>query len=198
MPHSSSINNKLNKGFTLIEVIVGIVVFSISLSIILQLIIPTEKNSADQIHQIKAAQLGQALLDDIMSRSFDENSNRAGGLLRCDEDWNLNGTIEVNEGCTDIGLDDGETIGMRSQFDDVDDFNGYTSKVDSIEQGLAEGYNSFTLDVVVNYLIDSSTNLTELYFDNTLENRRLAKRITVTVTTPLGTAIAFTTYKANF
>lgn len=181
-------NNKFSTGFTLIEVIIGIVVFAISLSIIIQLILPTERNSADQIHQIKAAQLGQALLDDIMSRSFDENSDRAGGAIRCDSAGNI--------ACSNIlGPDAGEN--RRSQYDDVDDFNGYTAAIDSIDTGLARGYNSFNILVNV-VLLNDSELVDELNLTNALAGNQLAKRITVTVTTPLGTAIAFTAYKTNF
>lgn len=186
MRFNSSMNNK--KGFTLIEVIIGIVVFAISLSIIMQLILPAERNSADQIHQIKAAQLGQALLDDIMSRSFDENSDRAGGAIRCDSTGNA--------ACSNaLGPDVGETT--RSQFDDVDDFDGYINKIDSINNNLANGYSSF--EILVNVvLLDDSALINELGLSNSIANVQLAKRITVTVTTPLGTAIAFTAYKTNF
>ncbi len=58
---------------------------SISLSIVSILIAPTEQKSADQILQVKAAELGQSLLNDISSRAFDEKSDMVGGLLRCDE-----------------------------------------------------------------------------------------------------------------
>lgn len=188
--------NSMSKknGFTLIELIIGIVVFAISLSIILQLILPTERNSADQIHQIKAAQLGQALLDDIMSRSFDENSNRAGGILRCNEDWDRSGAIDANEQCSSINATTGVVNqteldeNTRIDFDDVDDFHGYNNSVDSLTQNLAQGYNDFTINVQV---------LGNRGGDIGLANS-LAKRITVTITTPLNTEIAFTAYKTNF
>ena len=171
-----------NRGFTLIEMIIGIVVFSLSLSIILSLIGPAEENSADQIHQIKASELAQSLIDDIMSRSFDENSDRAGGLIRCDD--NQNGTADI--ACTSVmGPDAGEDT--RSDFDDVDDFHNYSEKIDSTDDPLDGGYASFEILVTVQY-DGVKVRLAQ----------RLAKRISVTVTTPLGTAIEFTVYKANF
>ena len=102
----------LSKGFTLIETIVGIVVLSISFSIITTLIYPAVEQSADQLHQIRAAELGQSLLNEITGHAFDENSDHAGGEYRCHE----NGII-----CsTDMKSETGEN---RLLFDDVDDYN---------------------------------------------------------------------------
>lgn len=177
-------------GFTLIEIIIGIVVFAISLAVIIPYLAPAEENSADQIHQIKAAQLAQALMDDIMSRAFDENSDMAGGLLRCDEDQNDSGSVEADERCSTVmGPDSGET--SRSLFDDVDDFNNYGQTITAsttTDGNLDSSYQNFTINVTVDY-------------DGRIEVRlakRLAKRITIVVTTPLGTEIAFSVYKTNF
>ena len=182
-----TLKQQIKNGFTLIEVIIGIVVFAISLAIIVSLILPTDKNSADQIHQIKASALAQALMDDIMSRAFDENSDMAGGAKRCDEDKDGNGSVEPSELCSSVfGPDSGESD--RSLYDDVDDFNGYSLQVDAIDDPLDQGYSSFTINVTVSY---AGTQLG-------LSNNRLAKLVAVTVTTPFKTDIEFSVYKANF
>jgi len=171
------------KGFTLIEIIIGIVMLSISLSIVATLIAPAEEKSADQILQVKAAELGQSLLNDISSRAFDENSDMAGGLIRCGEpDATTNPcTNEAN-----FGPDTGE--GNRSLFNDVDDFHLYQNHFNANNQNLHQGYTNFDLLVEVTY-----DGLSIGLADN-----EAAKKITVTVTTPLGTAIKFATHKANF
>ncbi|MGJ8691085.1 MAG: type IV pilus modification PilV family protein [Thalassotalea sp.] len=183
---SASKPKKTASGFTLIEIIIGIVVFSLSLSIIVQLLAPAEENSADQIHQIKASELGQALMNDIMSRAFDDNSDMAGGLLRCDEDQDLSLTVEVDEKCTDVmGPELGED--SRSDYDDVDDFNGFSTLITATDGNFHEGYNQFQINVVVEYA-GTKVRLA----------KRLAKSIYIVVTTPLGTQIEFTVFKANF
>jgi len=172
-----------SRGFTLIELIVGIVVLSISLSIISMLIVPAEQKSADQILQVKAAELGQSFLNDISSRAFDENSDMAGGLVRCGE---------PNDGsnpCTpsgNLGPEAGETT--RDLFNDVDDYDDYQLNFNANNEGLHSSYTNFTIDV-------------QVFYDGLslgLGNNMDAKRITVTITTPLGTAIEFATHKANF
>jgi len=178
---------KKTAGFTLIEIIVGIIVLAISLSIITQMIIPTEQNSADQVHQIKAAELGQSMIDEILAKAFDENSNKAGGRLRCDEDQDDSGILDNDEKCT-TNLTNDETD--RKDFDDVDDYNGYSGLKTSTGDDLHSGYASFEINVVVAY---DTENVLQLGATS-----KLAKRITVTVTTPLGTDFEFTGYKANF
>jgi len=173
-------NSLRQAGFTLIEVIIGIVALGISLSIVFTLIVPAEQQSADQIHQIKAAELGQGMLDEILGRAFDENSDHAGSVWRCDETGRPACTLQGS-----FGTETGET--SRDLFDDVDDYQGFASKVNSTNQNLDAGYNSFQIAVTVSY--DGTT----LGLANAL-----AKRVTVTITTPLGTAIEFAGYKSNF
>ncbi len=169
--------SKKSAGFTLIEIIIGIVMLSISLAIVSTLIAPTEEQSADNILQIKAAELAQSTLNDISSRAFDHNSDMAGGRWRCDE---------AGKPCTTtIGREAGEET--REQFNDVDDFHQYRENTDAVGGALESSYGNFELEVTVAYAGD------ELGVANDQ-----AKRITVAVTTSLGTTIEFSTHKANF
>jgi MSHA pilin protein MshD len=180
-------NNKIEQeGFTLIELIVGIIVLTISLSIVSTLIAPAEEKSADNVLQIKASELAQSLLNDITSRAFDHHSDMSGGLVRCDESGapictNILGPEDGFAGREDAGEDE------RGKFNDVDDFDQFSAKVNSTNGGIDSGYSEFDIDVTVEYAGE----------DLGLA-KRLAKRITVTVTTPLGTAIEFTSHKANY
>jgi len=180
---------KNNSGFTLIELIIGIVVLSISLSIVSTLIAPAEQKSADQILQVKAAELGQSLLNDISSRAFDHNSDMVGGLIRCGEPVGSNACTDPDK----LGPEDGNGLRIdanednREDYNDVDDFHEYVAKDDALDNSLGDSYSSFKVYVDVRY---AGTDLG-------LANN-LAKRIMVTVTTPLGTEIKFATHKANF
>lgn len=182
-------------GFTLVEVIIGIVVLSIALTIISSLIVPTEEKSADNILQIKAAELGQSLLNDISSRAFDHNSDMAGGRVRC-------GELSVT--CTndaDLGYESaaGEVENDSSTYNDVDDFNGYNVNENAIGLGLDSSYSSFIVEVEVIYA-GADLGLASLVECQTpiQSNCKLAKRITVSITTPLGTEMKFATHKTNF
>ena len=186
----TAIYSKKASGFTIVEVIVGIVALSISLSIISTLISPAEEQSADQIHQVKAAELAQSFLNDITARAFDENSDMAGGLVRCGEPLGSNACTNASklgpEDGNDGRVNNGEV--SRSLFNDVDDFDNYSKKFTANDESLAQGYNNFTVNISVVYdgLSLGLSSISE------------AKKITVAVTTPLGTEIEFATHKANF
>ena len=172
------------RGFTLLEIIIGIVALSISLAVVSSFIAPAEQQSADQIHQIKAAELGQGMLDEILGRAFDENSDMVGSHWRCGETGH-------SVCSTTLAAENNEFTSSkpdRNKFDDVDDYNGFSESVNSTNISLGDSFSSFQINVSVAY---AGSELG-------LSNNNLAKRITVTVTTPLGTPINFTGYKANF
>ena len=176
-------------GFSLIETVIGIVVLAISFTLLTNMIYPLVTESADQSHQIRAAELGQSFLNEISARAFDENSDMSGGILRC-------GEVGANNCSTVLTNEEG---GDRTLFDDVDDYNGLDFTGSNIENSLGESLGDLYLGYRVTIEVcndagydgscDDSTNFTL---------NRTAKLITVTVTTPLDFSIRFATYKANF
>jgi MSHA pilin protein MshD len=72
-------------GFTLIELIVGMVVLAIAILMVSQIMGPMLVRSTEPWHQVRAAELGHSLMNEIMALSFDENSSRGSNLLRCNE-----------------------------------------------------------------------------------------------------------------
>ena len=162
-------NSRL-KGFTLIELIVGIVVLSISISLIITLILPLSEKSAEQLHQIRASELGQSMVNEILARSFDEKSDRVGGLVRCSE----SGTTCTIP--TALGKESGET---RQTFNDVDDYHNLDTNLSDDKNVLGETFSSlypgFRVHVSVCYSNFSGT---------CSANVELAKFIVITITTP--------------
>ena len=191
----STITGQLQRGFTLIETIIGIVVLSISFAIFTTLIYPLSEQSAEQVHQVRAAELGQSMINEILAKAFDENSDMSGGLYRCGDDINNDGVINTADGeraCSVVLGNEG--FGDRALFDDVDDYNDLV--IDDIESSLGASdplgniYRGFKLRV--NVINDSE------YGATANANNFKAKRITVTVTTPQGFDFVFSVYKANF
>jgi MSHA pilin protein MshD len=181
--------NKRLSGFTLIELIVGIVVLSTALTIIPTLILPATIQSVEQIHQIRAAELGQSMLNEILSKAYDENSDMAGGLLRC-------GIESVACSFDEDAEEEGES---RATFDDVDDYHGLSESGIAIKNALGnemgELYQGFQVDVSVciDRDYDGCDDKDALDFDNSI-----AKLIKITVTTPQAFEIHFASYRANF
>jgi len=186
---------QMQGGFTLIETIVGIVVLSISFAIFTSLIYPLSKQSAEQVHQIRAAELGQSMINEILAKAFDENSDRSGGFYRCGDDINNDGEIKALDGEKNCSLVLGnEESDQRELFDDVDDYNDLN--LNAMESSLGESdslneiYSGF--QVKVNVINDSN-------YDGVSDtNNFTAKLIIVTVTTPQKFDFVFSAYKANF
>lgn len=182
------------QGFTLIETIVGIVVLSIAFSIFTTLIYPLANQSAEQVHQIKAAELGQSMINEILGKAFDENSEMSGGLYRCGEDQNMDGEIKAADGETCSSTLGNEEADVRELFDDVDDYDG----VVKIESAL--GQSDSLGDMYVGYQVNVRViNDSDYDGDNdSADNNYTAKLITVTITTPQDFNFVFSVYRVNF
>ena len=97
------------KGLTLIEMIVFIVIFSIGVMGVLVLFYNTINRSSNPTIRLKGVEVASAVMDEILSRKFDNDTPNGGG------------TIPLS--LVNIGKeppDDSNTI----QYDDVDDYNG--------------------------------------------------------------------------
>lgn len=173
-------------GFTLIELVIGIIVFSIALVLFTSLIVPQAIRSVDPIFQVRAAELGQSLINEISSKSFDEKSDRTGGSEFCDP---------ACIGSINLGPDGSES---RASFDDVDDYNGLNESGSAIKNTLGESptfsdnnlYEGFSVNVTVVYDADMN-GMADAVVGNT-------KLITVTVTTPNAEDIVFSTFRSNY
>jgi len=182
----SRVTLSIKNGFTLVETIVGIVVLSIAFSVLTTLIYPVVEHSADQLHQIRAAELGQSMLNEIQGRSFDENSDRSGGVVRCGE-----------SGVTCSSVMGNEEGGDRALFDDVDDYNNFTFSGENIENSLGTKLGDLYLGYTVNVSVCNDGNYDGACSSGS-SDISTAKLITVTITTPTGFDIVFSTYRANF
>lgn len=184
----STKNNSKQKGFTLIELIVGIVVLSITYAVLTSLIYPMASQSAAQVHQIRAAELGQSMINEILGKAFDDNSDMSGGFVRCGEVSALSCTASSN-----LGAEPGE---QRNNFNDVDDYNSINfgdEIVNSSGISLADIYTGFNMNVSV---INDSDYSGE--YQSATDNDKTAKLITITVRSPQNDDYVFSVYKANF
>jgi MSHA pilin protein MshD len=184
-----SANKNITKGFTLIELIVGIVVLSISFSLLISLILPLSEKSAEQIHQVRASELGQSMMNEILARAFDEKSDMAGGLVRCSEGIAECASPDESD-AYHLGADTGEV--KHALFNDVDDYINFNFTTDTNASGdsFTELYPGFDVHISVCY-----SNFNGACNNISVER---AKLITITVTTPQDFDFVFSFYKANF
>ncbi|RVT45975.1 prepilin-type N-terminal cleavage/methylation domain-containing protein [Rheinheimera sediminis] len=200
------------KGFTLVEIILGIVVLAIALLVITASLGPLYKQSADPWHRVRAAELGHSFLNEILARSFDEYSDRAGGYYRCDAGAELGSvpcTTPVLSADSLVFPPDcsGSSCEERLSFDDVDDFNGFSSNgvaiANIISESLASSYLNYGVAVRVGYdgdrdgiMNNQNCTLAPDPYQFCLE--RQLKLIVVSITTPSGETIDFSAYRGNW
>ncbi len=186
-------------GFTLVELIIGMIVLAIVMTIITGLLAPQAKHSADPIIQIRASELGQAMMNEILAKSFDEYSDRSPPWLRCGETGTDVCSATLGPDCLDntktAPACTGSSLETRATFNDVDDYIGTWSGsaiLDSLGTGTGNYYTGYELTVTVIY--DSDHDDTTI---NTNINAT-AKLITVSVTSSTNEVYGFSAYKGNY
>jgi MSHA pilin protein MshD len=191
---------KTQRGFTLIELVVGIVIFAVALVLVVSFLQPQVKKGIDPIWQVRAASLGQSLSNEILAKAFDQNSNQVGGLVRCNE-----GTACTTSG--NLGAESGEA---RDSYNDVDDYNGLSVSGSGILNSLGLTTNVNGINIYEGFQAQVSVfydqNLDGINDDDldqlgNLDTGTLTadrKLITVVITTPGGERITMTSVKGNF
>ncbi len=168
------------QGFSLIETILTIAIISISLVVLVSAWSGAAKRSGDAFWQAKTAYLGQAYIEEVMTKRFDENSP-VGGVPAC-----TTATCSASLGVDK--LSDGVTDEPRAQFDDVDDYDGLIESPSINALGVIRAdYSNYQVAIRVVY---AGTDFGR-------PNRTL-KKISVTVTPPDETPQLFVVYRGNY
>ncbi|MFT6267456.1 MAG: MSHA pilin protein MshD [Alphaproteobacteria bacterium] len=195
------LNKKHNsKGFTLVELVIGIVLFSVAMVTIVSVIMPQSRQGIDPLWQVRAVSLAQSLLTEISAKAFDEASITAGGRKACN-----NGTTP----CTSSGNLGIEAAETRNSFDDIDDYDGLELSGEAIinvsQSTLTNNISDLFLgfEARISVVYDDNTdgiNDDDTNGDNILDSGTLIgnqKLIRVIVVTPGGEEIPFSAYRKN-
>jgi MSHA pilin protein MshD len=182
----------LSKGFTLVELVIGIVLFSVAMVTIVSVIMPQAKRAIDPLWQVRGVSLAQSLLTEISSKAFDEASITSAGISACNH-----GGVSCTESSS-LGPDLNES---RSNFDDIDDYHNLVLTTGAeivntsgaaINSDMADLFLGFEARVSVFY-DDNSDGIADgsgTYVGN-------LKLISVVVITPGGEQIPFAAYRRN-
>ena len=174
------------KGFTLIEIVLTIVI----LGTVAGLMVPFFNaivRSPDPAIRERAISLGQAMMDEIMAKRWDENTPIGGGPLN---------TVESTRGSTAPAASLGPDGEARIDFDDVDDYNGINEVNNFTDQnGAAFVLTGYSRQVAVRY-IASNTNPID---QNTpaAAGTTDTKLVVVRITSPLGEVFNFVAVACN-
>ncbi len=203
-------------GFTLIELILTIIIMSFA-AVIITPYLTAVTHHPDPVLREKAIALGQAMMDEILAKKWDENSPNGGGPLcstesgtgRGNDTYTLDCATELTKIASTIGLD-GELAGPhnRSQWDDVDDYNALNEPggpgntfYNQTGVGLDGTWTGFHRTVAVDYITSNLNNIDSsgaIAAGSTAADATDSKRIVVTVTSPLGETFELVGVKCNF
>ncbi len=186
-------NHICQSGFTLIELVITIVILGFSFMIILPFFSAISR-SPDPLIRIRAVNLGQSLMDEVLAKKWDNNTPNGGGPLKTSESDRVPGAPAATPYAA-LGPESGET--SRQLFNDVDDFNGYSETTGVFHD---QDNNTFTLtgyqrSVQVRYIASTTAAIDH----NTagLSNTSDSKLIVVTVTSSTGEKFYFTAVRCN-
>lgn len=168
------------RGFTLIESIIVIVIMALAMITMSQFLVPQIVRSANPHYQARAAALGQSVMSTILARGFDHNSDFKGGDIRCGE------TALSGAACS-TALTDEESV--VSAYNDVDDYQGCwepkgtngCKDLNTLVGDSATTYKNFRLDIEVTY-----------------QQVDKIKHIALTISVPNQTPIQLHAYKGNY
>ncbi len=207
------------KGFTLIELIITIIIMSFA-ALIITPYLTSITHSPDPVLREQAIALGQAMMDEILTKRWDEYTPNGGGpICTVNESGPGRGNSSYTLTCifpgpdpqatapTSLGLDGNDHDGTpatneRQLWDDIDDYTfmqGVNAETDTFwdQDGNPINLPGFSRNVVIDYIASNATTI-----DATTPGAAGAstdtKRILVTVTSPLGETFQLVAVLCNF
>ncbi len=171
-------SDRRRRGFTLIEMVVGMVVLAIALLLMATLLFPLAERSGAGVQRARGAQLGQAVLAQLAGRPLDIATPQGGGpvaTLTCCED-----DAAVCAG----GADDPEDPASWELLDRFHRFEGSAGRLLG-----GAGYDRFQVAITVR------CQLAGAFGTPWAGGSKLAE---VTVITPAGERLGFAQLRGNF
>lgn len=164
-------------GFTLIELVMGMLVIGIAIVMMTSMLFPQADRAAQTLHRVRSAELAHSLMNEIWGKRYDENTNVNGGVPACGSSAGLPcSTVLGPEGAFGVGE-------SRDDFDDVDDYHGLreTNYMLNSSQRYVDAYPNYKLSVLVEYGAVANTKL-----------------VTINVTTPNNEVITYNLVRSNY
>lgn len=162
-------------GFTLIELIMIIVVLAIAIPVLLIMLGQGAKQSVNAELEIAATNVGQAMMEEIRSKCWDETHIIAGSCTGTGAGGALGLNGETRTACTGAS---------GTPYDDIDDYNGYN-------EPCTWGGVQYTSDVAVCYVLAAA-------LDACVGGPTDYKRIQVTVTNATVGSTVLVTVMTNY
>lgn len=215
-------NRHLNqRGISLIELVIFIVILSVALTGITLIYINTTRYSADPMVRIRSIELAQSTLEEILLKAYDDNTPVGGGCVQ----MSGVGTTLCTSGVTPAsdpvaGTPLTAEEATRDLYDDVDDYHNKlycgTNVVpantacpaltcqplqDESGTNISTQYSGFSVCIKLSYAGGAGSEIDNVSMTTGTKNvvsTNDAKRIDVTVTDPLNSRISLSAYRLNY
>jgi len=197
-------------GVTLIEMVIFIVIVGIAVTAVMSVFISVGRSGADPMVRIRGIELGQAVLEEIMLKAYDNSTPAGGGCVQFSSASRCSGGPSATAQSAAAFGNDSES---RDTFNDVDDYHDIAycganvtaadSACSSACQPLlndagndiSADYEGFAVCIRVSFA-GSEVNNTSPADVSVLDND--AKRIDVIVTDHLNSRYLLSAYRLNF
>jgi len=108
-----AVNPSANRGFTLVELILFIIIVAVATSGLFAAINSSTVNNVNPLHQVRALELAQAQMDEIIGKRYDDRSP-SGGFPPCGS-----GEAPPVPAC--------DSSDGKSDLSDIDDYHGFNT-----------------------------------------------------------------------
>lgn len=123
---------RFQSGFSLVEVAISVMLVGLLMVAALNSMGASRRREGDTVDRLQGQQLASALINEILLQAYQDPQT---------------------SGAPIFGLEPGESTGNRSLFDDVDDYNGWTSSPPKDRSGSAiSGLTGWTRSVAVSWI----------------------------------------------
>jgi len=174
-----TVGRRVQAGFTLIETILVVVLLGTMMAGMTSLFVESSRRSHEPYIRQKAIAIADAFMDEIIHKSWDDNTPLGGGCVDTGSGGCPGGPVAAG-----LAIDEASRI----DFDDIDDYNGIRNQTpprDSADNSMAtyDGY-------VVSVYVDQTGSWNSVpSADN--------KRIRIDVTSPTQETVTLTAYRVN-
>lgn len=172
---------KPQQGFTLIELVIGMLVIAIAIVMLTSMLFPQADRAASTLHRVRSAELAHSVMNEIWGKRYDQNTNANGGVPACGSPLGLPCSNVTSLGPSEWKWpNEGEG---RNDFNDVDDYHGLSQNATMLNstQTYANAYPNYRLSVTVAYGPAPNTKL-----------------VTINVTTPDNEVITYNLVRSNY
>jgi len=200
-----------HRGFTLIELIMAIIILGF-VSMMMIPFVTSITRSPDPVIRQRAISLGQAMMDEITAKKWDNASPTGGGPICTNESPGPLARPSLIDNCItmvtpvanlgpETGAPDNEnaTADDRSLWDDVDDYDGSSEPIGGLfydQDGNSFSLPGYSRSVTVTYIASDSDPVTASSATALVETD--TKRIVVTVVSPRQETMEFVAMACNY